>query len=665
MAVATAAPAGMSVRRRVALTAVATAVLVVAGLAAWALPSALGARTQLARGAQDVERGRTLLLEGKPQQALERFESAQERFARGAEALDETPLRWAGAVPIVGRNVATVRAISASGAQVAGAAATVTYALVDLPDGLGALAPRRGQVPLDVLERLAAPLDDADQQLAQASATFAAAPSQWLVGPVARARARFASALDEATTTVSAGHALTRALPAFLGADGVPRRYFFGAQNPAELRGTGGLIGAYAILTAVDGRLELGGFAPVQDLPNVEATAIAAPDPSYAARYDRFGGAGFWLNLNMTPDFPTAALAIEGLYERVTGERLDGAVVADPFALAALLELTGTVEVPNVGTVNSDALVPLLSSEAYARFDDPEVRKRALGDVANSVLQDFLAKGARRRPVRALRAVAGAAGDGHLLLHARAPELQDALVEAGVTGRLGASSGDFLAVVANNAGGNKVDFWAQRELGYEVRLLPDGRALSETTVALRNDAPVDGYPRYVLGPTSAVEAGESLTYLSVYRQAGTQLGETDVAGAHTDVEQGEELGHPVVATALRLPSGDTGRLTLESRLPTAWNGDDGGGRYALTVQGQTTLRETPLSVTVVAPPGMAITATSPAMEVDGPRAQWEGTTADVQTFEVRFGRSAPERAWRSVRRWFDRPVVRLGGPPRI
>ena len=45
-----------------------------------------------------------------------------------------------------------------------------------------------------------------------------------------------------------AGSLILDGLPSFLGADG-PRRYLFGASNPAELRGTGGLIGAYAILT--------------------------------------------------------------------------------------------------------------------------------------------------------------------------------------------------------------------------------------------------------------------------------------------------------------------------------------------------------------------------------------------------------------------------------
>ena len=73
-----------------------------------------------------------------------------------------------------------------------------------------------------------------------------AAPVQELDAKIGRA-ARLA---DRASRAV-------RLLPPMLGADGT-RRYLFLFQNNAEIRATGGIPGAFALLTADDGRLRLG-----------------------------------------------------------------------------------------------------------------------------------------------------------------------------------------------------------------------------------------------------------------------------------------------------------------------------------------------------------------------------------------------------------------------
>ena len=72
------------------------------------------------------------------------------------------------------------------------------------------------------------------------------APTSLLLGPVGRARLDPTAQLDELGRSVHAAHLLLQGLPEFLGSEG-RQRYFFGAQDPAELRGTGGLIGAYSV----------------------------------------------------------------------------------------------------------------------------------------------------------------------------------------------------------------------------------------------------------------------------------------------------------------------------------------------------------------------------------------------------------------------------------
>ena len=87
-------------------------------------------------------------------------------------------------------------------------------------------------------------------------------PDSLLLGPVAPARREAEAELSELNDKIHAASLVLQGLPRFLGAEG-PRRYFFGAQNPAELRGTGGLIGAYSILTIDDGRFHFSPFGPI------------------------------------------------------------------------------------------------------------------------------------------------------------------------------------------------------------------------------------------------------------------------------------------------------------------------------------------------------------------------------------------------------------------
>ena len=70
----------------------------------------------------------------------------------------------------------------------------------------------------------------------------------------------------------------------------------------------------------------------------------------------------------MTPDFPQAADALWLTYEATTGENVDGVMLADPFALKALMHVTDPVEVGSTGIELTDKnIVPFVSNQAYAR----------------------------------------------------------------------------------------------------------------------------------------------------------------------------------------------------------------------------------------------------------------------------------------------------------
>lgn len=574
----------------------------------------------------DVDAGRDDLTRAKAS-----FEAAERRL-RGPAVL---PLR---AVPVARANVRGLTGLAGAGARTAAAGEAVLGVLADLPDGVRTLLPRTGTIPVEPLERLAPALRRADGLLTEARTLAASVPTEGLVSPVAAARAELLPRVEEAADAVATAAALVEALPAFLGADG-PKQYFLGASNPAELRGTGGLIGAFAVLTVDAGKLDIGPFTAPYDLPDVDVDDVAAPNADYAARYDRYGGAGFWLNLNMTPDFPSAAVAIENLYRLETGQDLDGTIVVDPHTLAGLLALTGPTPVPGGGTVDADNVVSYVANEAYAEITDREARKALLGSVAASALDRFLRGegNSSASPVEAVRVLGDAAGKGHLLLHATDPAIQAAFEDAGVAGRLLDPDGDYLAVVVNNAAANKADFFAERRVHYQVRLRDGGAGEATVAVELANDAPVDGYPDYVIGPNVAdAAAGDNRSLLSVYcatgcRREGFRRSLTDGA-----VREETELGHPVFTTMVPLASGETERVELDWALDDAWEARGEGGVYRLTVQNQPTIQPTELVVDVALPEGMAMASVSEGFQTTRNTVRWSGSPSRTMELDVAF-----------------------------
>lgn len=607
-----------------------------------------------------MEAGREAVLTGDVDQAMESFAAAESAFIRARSQATSPMLRVLSSTPIVGRSVDSVQDMSEAGTYLARAGQVVSTAAGDLPGGISALAPSEGKLALEPPAAAAGPLERASDLVALARDAFDRTPDDLLIGPVGAAHDQFDEALREAERVIHPAAAVTAALPEFLGMNG-PRRYFFGAQDPAELRGTGGLIGAYSILTARGGALRFSRFSTIHTLADRSAD-VEPPNPEYATLYGRFGAPNSWTNLNMTPDGPSAALAIERLYQEVTGRSVDGVILADPASLEALLEVTGPVRVPLTGDrLSAENAIPYLTNEAFSRFPDSNIRKRLLGEAARAVFTRFLSGAARSSPEEAAEALVSAAGGGHLLFHSADPAVQERLEEAGISGSLPADDDeDFLALVGNNAAGNKTDFWGQRRVSHQLRLGPNGTAEAQTTVALANNAPTEGHPVGVIGPyNDDFVAGENVTYLSAYCAPGCGLERFERDGERQAVASGLELKYPVYSTTVRLSSGGRQRLTYSWSLPKAWEGGEGSGSYELTVRGQTTIKPTPLHIDVAVPDGMRITNASEGMQVRGAHAVWQGRTTDELTFRVEFERPFFSRMWTSLVRFLNKPLIRL------
>ena len=221
-------------------------------------------------------------------------------------------------------------------------------------------------------------------------------------------------------------------------------------------------------------------------------------------------------------------------------------------------------------------------------------------------------------------------------------------------------------MVQNNASATKLDFYQRRTIGYRVRLGDEGTAEADLEVALANESPTSGYPRYVIGPAPGVTstAGENIAILQVYCGEGCGVQAAEVDGEELDTGLHEELGHRYLATYQRIAPGATSTLRERLLLPQAWEGSSSGGIYRLHVATQAMINADDVRVEIALPSGMHATEMSPELRLEGDLAVYRGSpTADLDLW-VRFRPALPLRIWRDVTRFLGRVSAGRSPGPR-
>ncbi|GAC1445732.1 MAG: hypothetical protein NVSMB55_28270 [Mycobacteriales bacterium] len=428
-------------------------------------------------------------------------------------------------------------------------------------------APRADLYGLRTLARGAPDLDRCWRITAVVQSRLQAGGSAGLLPSVARGRRRLIAQVVQLGSLLRTAAGTAWVAPAMLGSAGT-RHYFVAFQNNAEARGTGGLVGAYAILTADQQGVRFTTVGSDRDLES-----LPPPRLDLGAQYRRLYGpdSAAWQNANLSAHFPYAAQLWLDMWYRRTGQRLDGAVATDPVALSYLLEATGPLRLGGSTVVSSRDVVAQTEQIAYVRFAQQNlVRKQFLLTVAKAVVARLL--GAGRPSVQAiLPALARAAKERRLDVWSAHPGEQRALMGTAVAGEVPATLQPFAFLVVNNSGGNKIDFYLQRKLRYELASCDSGRRRTRVVVTLLNAAPPGALPAVVDGrldlAAGAVRAGTSALLVSVLLTSGAAPTSVVLDGRPVEAVQGWERGHPVVVVRVELARGQRRQLALQLMEP--------------------------------------------------------------------------------------------------
>ncbi|GAA0999442.1 DUF4012 domain-containing protein [Acrocarpospora macrocephala] len=467
-------------------------------------------------------------------------------------------------LPVMGEEAAVVRGIARAADQ-------LTLALDELQEVAVALRGSiSGGVPglTGLLAKLAGTdvtgaVQRARLRLLLARGELTRVPESTGVGAIDAARASAIKEIDRLRGWVDRAAQLV-ALPALFGRD-KPSRYFLAFQTNAEARGTGGLVGAFGILSAGGGRFAIKNLAANNGLRNA-TTPVVDHGPAYVARYGP-SAVELLSNSNLSPHFPYAAETWTRLWQRQTGTRLDGAIATDPVGLARMLSLVGPVTLPGGEQVTAANVVDLTERAAYARYQDPIERKRFLVTIARSV-GDALT---RLPGLEALPVFFQLVEEGRLRIWSRHDRDQALIATTPLGGTLSTARGPYAGLVVNNSGGTKLDYYLDRELNYDLGPREGDWRTSRIRIRLTNDVPEGTLPKYVTyrmdTPHDQPPVGANKIWFSLYAPVGATLKAARINGAATEMIVEEERFHPVYSKVIELGPRRTATIELDLREP--------------------------------------------------------------------------------------------------
>ena len=535
----------------------------------WLGLRAQSAKTNLEAARNSAVQTRDALLQGDTAGASRLAADAQSHAQAARDATHSLPWNISAALPWLGSPFKTGQQISdvvlALAAEVlkptADAGTTVAPNRL-LADGrLDVVALRREEPALGRIAAAAARIDTEAKAITDPR----------YLGVLRDARSQLQAQTSDIARLLGNTALAARLAPSMMGADG-PRSYFMAFQTNAEARGTGGLLGGFGVLRFDNGQPSVDTLGTNTDL-NKPFYPISI-DLEFQQQYGFTNPTTDYRNSNQSAHFPWAAQSWKSMWEQQTGMKVDGVIAIDPVVLGYILGATGPVVMPDGETVTENNVVELTESTLYARFPtDQAARKQYLQDIATQVVKKLTKP--VESPRKLLEALGRAVSQRRISVWSSSPSDQELLEQTPLAHVIPDDPAPYAEVVINNLGGNKMDYYLDRDIEYAADGCDGDTRLSTVTVRLTNTlADPAGLPDYVAGKLGFIPGlaeniprGAMLTSVRLLATKDAQIISALVNGKRVRVYGGTERGHPSFEAQIAIDPGKTAEITFRLQEP--------------------------------------------------------------------------------------------------
>jgi hypothetical protein len=364
----------------------------------------------------------------------------------------------------------------------------------------------------------------------------------------------FSPIRDEAVATIRASSWLA-------GAD-APKRYMIAFQNSAEARGTGGILGAFAIVD-----MNKGAFSVVRTGSNAVLYSQQEIPYTVPLEYYKLYGKNpaILQNSNLSPHFPYGAEIWMGLWKKQFGEQLDGVIAVDPNALSYVLQATGPIKLANGSVITSDNVVAETLQKAYKRYEkDNDARKQYLVDIMNAAASKITS--GQYSKIEMAKAIRRGLIENRILLYSRDSAAQSELATVRLGGFLSKEPNNEFRAVIQNIDASKLDYYLKRAVVIEATSCKNVQQ-TQVRVKLTNTLKSGkGLPAYVLtradkGKPADLVTGQHRFKLFIYGPTNASLVSVSREN-HADGLGGgsTERGRPIYVADVDLAPGESEEL---------------------------------------------------------------------------------------------------------
>ena len=491
----------------------------------------------------------------------------REHTASARRAADDPLWTLASGLPWLGANTSAIAEVSRSADDVVSLGLSP---LVNIYDSLDwdTLLPSSSGTNLEPLKAAAPSVASSAYVVRASSERLAAIDTSQLLPQVATPLKEATSELKQAVGALDSAADAAKIAPAMLGADGI-KNYLLVVQNNAEARASGGIPGALAILTMEKGKLAFSGQTSAAEL-GVFAPSLPVDQEQQQIYSTRLGK--YMQDVNLTPDFPTAASTASAMWEKKTGQKVDGVISIDPVVLGYILQSTGPVAVtgPELAAVKAAGLpteltggnvVPTLLSDVYAKIKQPKLQDTYFASVAKEV---FSALSSGKGEAKGLiSGITRGAEEGRVLVWSADTSEQAVMSKYSLSGSISGPSVSpaQFGVYFNDGTGAKMDYYVKRTVQLVKECPADGYEETTVRVTSTNTAPADAatsLPAYVTGAgVFGVAPGTVQTNVVAYGPAQANVESATVDGQKTPFAPYIHASRPVGVVAQQLAPGET------------------------------------------------------------------------------------------------------------
>ena len=385
---------------------------------------------------------------------------------------------------------------------------------------------------------------------------------------------------DEVIATVKASSWLA-------GAD-APKRYMIAFQNSAEARGTGGILGAFAIV-----EMNKGTFTVIRTGSNAVLYSLKDVPVKVPAEFTKLYGKNpaILQNSNLSPHFPYGAQIWMGLWKKQFGEQLDGVIAVDPSALSYVLKATGPITLKTGDVITSDNVVSDTLQKAYKRYEtNNNARKQYLVEIMNAAAAKITS--GQFSKLEMAKAIKTGLIENRILMYSEDAGAEKHLANVRLGGFLETSPNNEFRAVIQNIDASKLDYYLQKSVTIESKSC---KVPNQTQVRVRLTNTLKsgkGLPAYVLtradkGKPANLVTGQHRFKLFIYGPTDAKLVSVLRDNRINGLGGGSaERGRPVYVADVDLAPGESENLLANFA----------GGVGKITFVDQPLVRPTQLSI---------------------------------------------------------------------